>query len=101
LVENKKSNIFVFVFGQEFNIRPTLAHTVVVHVVGTENLVFVCLKCGVECYPLSAGVEEVLRRCSLHDQSCTGNFVSLGPGRKVKLDEWVMYLESLTTMAKL
>jgi hypothetical protein len=33
---------------------------VVVHIVGTENLVFGCFKCEVKCYPLSAGVGTVL-----------------------------------------
>jgi predicted nucleic acid-binding Zn-ribbon protein len=74
------------------------AHAVVVHIVGKENLVFGCLKCGVKFYPLSAGaeVEEALRRCSLHDQSCSDHLVWLGQGRKVMLDEWVMYLCTLT-----
>jgi hypothetical protein len=39
------------------------AHAVVVHIVGTKNLVFACSKCEVKCYPLSAGVGTVLREC--------------------------------------
>jgi hypothetical protein len=73
------------------------AHAVVVHVVGTKNLVFACLKCGVKCYPLSAGVGTVLQECSIHDQSCSGAFMMLGPGRRVRLEEWVMHLRVMAS----
>jgi hypothetical protein len=39
----------------------------------------------------------VVQECSIHDQACGGAFVTLGPGRKIKLEEWVMHLRMMAS----
>ena len=83
--------------SQQSELELLRSHAVVVHLVGYENVVFGCFTCRVKCYPLSAGVETVLCENSIHDQNCDGAYTTMGPGRKVKLEEWVMYLRMLAT----
>ena len=70
--------------SQQSELELLRSHEVVVHIVGTKNLVFGCFTCRVKCYPLSAGVETVLWENSIHDHTCDGAFTTMGPGRKVK-----------------
>jgi hypothetical protein len=45
----------------------------------------------------SGDSEEIQRRCNIHDKSCDGDIMSLGHGRRVRLEEWVMHLRIMTT----
>jgi hypothetical protein len=93
--------------SQQMELQLLRAHAVVVHIVGIENIVFGCTHCGERHYPLSVtcsgdsaemqrrcsgDAAEMQRRCSFHDKSCVGDIMSLGPGRRVRLEEWVMHL---------
>jgi hypothetical protein len=65
------------------------AHSVIVHIVDRDNLVFICTGCEEDCWPggwsVSSCVEDAHQRCKSHRLSCGGAFQSLGPGRRVKL----------------
>jgi hypothetical protein len=70
--------------SQQMELQLLRAHAVVVHMVGTENMVFGCTHCGEKCYPLSVTSHretvEMQRRCKIHDKS-------LSHKRRVRLDE--------------
>ena len=84
------------------------AHAVVVHVVGTDNVVFDCLECGerFDTWMLrdpdtgeicDTGLSHLAVVVGFHEQYCDGAIVSMGTERRVRLEEWVMHLRILAT----